>query len=91
MRFFSKRIIITKHAKKRYRERISNISDEQIQKNILNDFEIKNIKKKTVKNEKGYFKLLVKGNREYTIIEKKNSLVIVTIIAKGGKAKNDRR
>lgn len=82
MLFFPKKIIVTKHAKNRYLERVAKgkLSDRQIRQEILNDFQIKSVRKKTPKDENGQFKLWVHGSRLYVCIETDKTIVVKTVI-----------
>lgn len=82
MLLFTKKIIITQHAKKRYIERISKnpIKTKQIRQEILHDFQIKNIRKKTPKDENGEFKIWVFGSRLYVCNETEKTIIVKTVI-----------
>lgn len=82
MLFFPKKIIVTKHAKNRYLERVakSKLPERQIRQEILNDFQIKSVRKKTPKDENGQFKLWVHGARLYACIETEKTIVVKTVI-----------
>lgn len=84
MLLFSKRIIITKHAKKRYIERIARheMNERELRKAILSDFQIKKVRRKTRKKEDGSFSLWCFGAREYACIEKSKTIIIKTVIQK---------
>lgn len=82
MLFFSKKIIVTRHAKNRYLERVAKgkLSDRQVRQEILNDFQIKSVRKKTPKGKDGQFKLWVHGARLYACIETEKTIVVKTVI-----------
>ena len=82
MIFFTKKIIITQHAKNRYMERVAKkkLSNKVLRQSILNDFQVKAIRKKTPKKEDGEFKLWVHGARLYACIETEKTIVVKTVI-----------
>lgn len=82
MLFFTKKIVVLKHAKDRMRERVlgEKASDKAIRDKVLSDFQVKNIRKKTPKGENGDFKVWVHGSRLYVCQEKENTIFVITVI-----------
>lgn len=82
MLFFTKNIIVTQHAKRRYIERVSKISlsSRKVREMILKDFQVKSVRRKTPKAENGEFKLWVHGSRLYVCIEKEKTIIVKTVI-----------
>lgn len=82
MLLFTKKVIITQHAKERYLERVAKeqMNNRQVRSAILNDFQIKNVRKKTPKNEENEFKLWVFGSRLYICNETDKTIVVKTVI-----------
>lgn len=83
MLFFTKKVWISKHAIQRYRERVpkaKEINDFNIRKAILKDLQIKNVRRKTVKNENNEFKVWVRGAKCYICVETQKVITIKTVI-----------
>lgn len=82
MLLFTKKVIISQHAKERYLERVAKkpMNNRQVRSAILNDFQIKNVRKKTPKNEQNEFKLWVFGSRLYVCNETDKTIVVKTVI-----------
>lgn len=80
MLLFTKKIIISAHAKNRYRERIKDVPFSEIRKGILQDFSVSRVRRKTPKNEKNEFKVWCHGSRLYSCVETEKTIVVKTVI-----------
>lgn len=89
MLLFTKKLWITKHCIERYSERVRDkngnpfpkpLSHSQIRKRIIDDFQIKNVRYKTLKESDGTFQVFTKSARLYVCQEKDKTIIVKTII-----------
>lgn len=82
MLFFNKKIILKYHAKVRMRERIlsENATEKDLRNQVLKDFQVKSIRRKTPKDQEGNFKVWVHGARLYACRETDKCIYVKTVI-----------
>lgn len=87
MLFFTKKVWITKHCMARFAERVGDsqgnkvkYSNNAIRKQILEDFQVMNIRYKEAKQADNTFRVFTKGARIYVCQETEKTIVVKTVI-----------
>ena len=87
MQFFTKKLWISKHCISRFDERVGDkegnpieLTKTDIRKRILSDFEVRNVRYKSPKEENGDFFLFAKSARLYACQEKEKVIIVKTVI-----------